>query len=98
MDMLARYQFSDCTPVQTPINPGIILSEAQCPSTPEEVEEMRHIPYISAVGSLLYLAIATRPDIAYSVGVLLTAQNTAGTLLSPVMSVNDNILSNLPHT
>ena len=30
--------------------------------------------------------------------VVLTAQNTAGTLLSPVMSVNDDILSNLLHT
>ena len=70
LDMLARYNFSGCTPVSTPLNPGTALSEAQCPSTPEEVEEMRSIPYISAVGSLLYLAIATRPDIAYAVGLL----------------------------
>jgi len=70
VDILARYGFSDCTPVGTPINPGTTLSEDQCPSTPEEIEEMRTIPYISAVGSLLYLAIATRPDIAYAVGLL----------------------------
>ncbi|KIJ28512.1 hypothetical protein M422DRAFT_135874, partial [Sphaerobolus stellatus SS14] len=57
--MLARYNFSDCAPVSTPLNPGVILTQAQCPSTPEEVEEMRPVPYISAVGSLLYLAIAT---------------------------------------
>jgi Reverse transcriptase (RNA-dependent DNA polymerase)/gag-polypeptide of LTR copia-type/GAG-pre-integrase domain len=70
LDMLARYGFSDCTPVQTPINPGTNLSEKQCPTTPEDIEEMRSVPYISAVGSLLYLAIATRPDIAYTVGLL----------------------------
>ena len=70
LDMLERYGFSDCSPVSTPINPGVKLSEAHCPSTPEEIVEMRHVPYISAVGSLLYLAIATRPDIAYSVGLL----------------------------
>jgi hypothetical protein len=70
LDMLARYGFSDCNPVSTPLNPGTILSEAHCPSTPEEAEEMRSVPYISAVGSLLYLAIATRPDIAYTVSLL----------------------------
>ena len=70
LDMLARYGFTDCSPVSTPMNPGTSLSEDDCPSTPADFEEMRHVPYISAVGSLLYLAIATRPDIAYTVGVL----------------------------
>src|SRR6202012_1370137 len=70
LDILERYGFSGCTPVSTPINPGINLSEEQCALTPDEMEEMRHIPYISAVGSLLYLAIATRPDIAYTVSLL----------------------------
>ena len=46
------------------------IQQDQSPQTPDEVEEMRSVPYISAVGSLLYLAIATRPDIAYTVGVL----------------------------
>src|SRR5215469_17094529 len=70
LDMLQRYGFESCTPVSTPMNPGTCLSSAQSPSTPEEVEEMRTIPYISAVGSLIYLAISTRPDISHSVGVL----------------------------
>jgi hypothetical protein len=40
------------------------------PSTPEEVEYMKTVPYINAVGALMYLAIVTRADIAYTVGVL----------------------------
>ena len=70
INMLERFGFSSCTPVSTPINPGISLTQSQCPSTPDEVQEMRTVPYISAVGSLLYLAISTRPDIAYAVSVL----------------------------
>jgi hypothetical protein len=70
LNMLDRYGFSSCSPVSTPMNPGFTLSHSQSPSTPAEVEEMRSVPYISAVGSLLYLAIATRPDIAYTVSVL----------------------------
>ena len=70
LDILKRYNFDSCTPVQTPLNPGTSLSHEQCPKTPEEVDSMRTVPYSHAVGSLMYLAISTRPDIAYAVGVL----------------------------
>jgi len=70
LDILKRFDFDNCSPVSTPLNPGIKLSKDQCPKTPAEVEAMRSIPYAHAVGSLMYLAISTRPDIAYSVGVL----------------------------
>jgi hypothetical protein len=41
-----------------------------CPSTAEELAEMKDIPYINAVGALMFLAVSTCPDIAYTVGVL----------------------------
>jgi hypothetical protein len=42
----------------------------QCPKTHEEEEDMSHVPYASAVGSLMYAMVCTRPDIAHAVGVL----------------------------
>jgi hypothetical protein len=53
-----------------PLDPGSHLDMSQCPQTPEDNEFMRNKPYMSAVGALMYLAIATRPDIVHTVGVL----------------------------
>ena len=39
---------------------------------------MRSIPYLAAVGALMYLATTTRPDIAYSVGVLARFNSNPG--------------------
>jgi hypothetical protein len=41
-----------------------------CPSSDEDIEFMRTVPYLNAVGSLMYLATTSRPDIAYTVSVL----------------------------
>ncbi|KAA0060793.1 gag/pol protein [Cucumis melo var. makuwa] len=49
---------------------GVTLSKEQCPKTPQEVEEMRHIPYASVVGSLMYAMLSTRHDICYAVGIV----------------------------
>jgi hypothetical protein len=70
LDQLECYGFNNCSPVSTPLDPSVCLSTAQAPQTPEEIAFMRTVPYVSAVGALMYLVIATRPDIAFAVGVL----------------------------
>jgi hypothetical protein len=70
LDLLECYGFMDCSPVLTPMDPGVCLSTSQSPSTPEDEAFMHTVPYVSAVVVLMYLAIVTRPDIAYTVGVL----------------------------
>jgi hypothetical protein len=70
LDLLQRFKLSDCNTVSTPLDPNVKLSLSMCPQSSSEIEEMKSIPYLQAVGSLMYLAIATRPDIAYAVGVL----------------------------
>ena len=39
---------------------------------------MRRIPYASAVGSLMYAMLCTRPDICYAVGVVSRYQSNPG--------------------
>lgn len=46
------------------------LSASQSPSTEEEKLKMSKIQYSSAVGSLMYAMVCTRPDLAYAVSVL----------------------------
>jgi hypothetical protein len=57
-------------PIKVPIPVGVKLYADQCPKTHEEEEDMSHVPYVSAVGSLMYAMVCTRPDIAHAVGVL----------------------------
>ena len=44
-----------------PVLQGVRLSSAQCPTTTEDIEEMSVIPYASAIGSIMYAMLCTRP-------------------------------------
>ena len=46
------------------------LSSSMCPSSEAERMEMSRVPYASAMGSLMYAMICTRPDIAQAVAVV----------------------------
>ena len=60
----------ECKSGDTPVAKGDKFSLNQCPKRNLEIKEMQKIPYASAVGSLMYAQVCTRPDIAYIVGVL----------------------------
>ena len=60
----------DSKPVNVPIPIGVKLSSEQCPETQEEDDDMSHVPYASAMGSLMNAMVCTRPYIAHAVGVL----------------------------
>ena len=63
--LLTKMEMSDCKPVKTPVDPGNRLVK-----TAEDEEALDQLLYQSVVGSLMYLATCTRPDIAYAVGML----------------------------
>jgi hypothetical protein len=68
LNLLEKYGMATCTPVLTPADPNARLTASMVPTSEGERLGMTKVPYKSAVGALLYLADATRPDITYSVG------------------------------
>ena len=54
------------------------MFEDQRPKTLEEENMMRQIPYASAVASLMYAMLCTRPDICYSIGMVSRYQSNPG--------------------
>ena len=68
--ILKRFSMHDCKSWDVPIAKGDKLSLAQSPENEVERESMKAVPYASAVGSLMYAQVCTRPDIAFAVGVL----------------------------
>ncbi|KAM1185452.1 hypothetical protein ACFX2G_015060 [Malus domestica] len=61
-----------------PVRHGIHLSKSMGLKTPEEIRQMSVIPYASAIGSLMYAMICTRPDIAYAVSITSRYQSNPG--------------------
>ena len=53
-----------------PFKHGIHLSKEQSPKNSRQKEHMSRIPFASAVGSLMYAMLCTRPDICYVMGVV----------------------------
>ena len=49
---------------------GVHLFKEQCPKTPQEVEDMRCIPYASVVGNFMYDMLCIRSDICNAVGIV----------------------------
>jgi hypothetical protein len=65
--IIRRYNFEDLKPVSMPMDCGLLLSMSPIPKTMAEWAEMQDIPYREAVGSLMYAALGTHPDIAFAV-------------------------------
>ena len=68
--VVKRFNLTTASPLRMPINPNTHLSKDQSPSTPQQSDDMKKVPYCEAIGFLMYAAIGTRPNIAYAVTTL----------------------------
>lgn len=66
LDTLSHFGMSDSNPTATPMEAGVKLTTP----TGNIDEETAKLPYRELIGTLMYLATATRPDIAHAVSCL----------------------------
>ena len=69
LDMLNKLEMLQCKAMPTPTVEKC-LSKQHGPKSESERREMTAVPYRDGVGSLMWLAGQTRPDLAFAVGVL----------------------------
>ena len=70
MIKLRRFNTHDAKPVSTPLAARFKLSSALCPKSDADIEYMSRVPYSSAVGSLMYAMVCSRPDLSYALSVV----------------------------
>lgn len=68
--VLAHCNLMETTPVSMPLQLNIQLSAANCPTSQDEIDDMRRYPYRELVGALVWLVLGMRLDIAFAVSSL----------------------------
>ena len=61
-----------------PVCKGDKLCLSQCPHSDIEKAQWKNVPYASTLGSIMYAQVCTRPDIAFTTGLLGRYQSNPG--------------------
>lgn len=69
-NMLRKYGLEECKPISTPFDISQKYSLQMSPENEDNKKEMMKVPYRQCIGSLLFAAQISRPDICYAVNVL----------------------------
>ena len=65
--IIERFRMENSKPIDTSVEKGSALCLDQCPKTDEEKKRMSTVPYVEAIGNLMYAMLCTRPDICFAV-------------------------------
>jgi hypothetical protein len=63
--VIKKFNMHKCNPTPAPIVKGVRFEKFQCRRNQYEINEMKTVPYVSAVGRLIYAQVYTRPDLAF---------------------------------
>jgi hypothetical protein len=76
--VLMKFSMHACNPTPAPIIKGDKYESFQSPRNQYEIDQMKSVSYASAVGSLMYAQICTRPDLAFVTRMLGRYQKNPG--------------------
>jgi hypothetical protein len=76
--ILNRFNMQDSKKSFLPMSHGITLSKSQCATSPDGQKKMSAIPYASAIGSIVYAMLCTRPDVSFALSVMSRYQSDFG--------------------
>ncbi|RLK64327.1 transposon Pol polyprotein, partial [Klebsiella pneumoniae] len=76
--VLKRFKMEQSKKGFLPVLQGTRLSKTQCPATDEDREHMRSVPYASAIGSIMYAMLCTRPDVSLAISMAGRFQSNPG--------------------
>jgi hypothetical protein len=76
--VLKKFGMHACNPTPTPIVKGDKYGSFQSPRNQYEIDQMKSVPYASAVGSLMYAQVRTHPDLAFVTRMLGRYQKNLG--------------------
>ena len=77
--VLKTFGMMDCRAVSTPLGSQFKLQSLSKADEEKQGRDMENVPYSSAVGSLMYAMVGSRPDLAYAVGLVCRFMSKPGT-------------------
>ena len=76
--ILKKYGMHMSKPTPAPIVKGNNFGKHQCPKNKYELEQIKAVPYTSAIGNLQYAQVCTCPDLSFVTGILGRYQSDPG--------------------
>jgi len=76
--ILEYFKMNHCALTSTPLPPGSLLSIDDCPTTSQETSEMAKTLYCEALELLMWLQVATCPDLTYTMNILFRFSHNPG--------------------
>ncbi|KAK1421085.1 hypothetical protein QVD17_23175 [Tagetes erecta] len=76
--MMTRFKMENSKKGGVPMTKGTVLNKSQSPSTDIEIKRMEAVPYASAIGSIMYAMLCTRPDVSCALSMTSRYQQSPG--------------------